>query len=726
MKKSFLFIVIGFMLCGTHSVSALDASSTPDTTAPIITTPPDQSFATTTFPATPLLVPATATDDTDPTPTVTYSPLSFSVGTTSVTWTATDISGNATTTTSLVIITDATPPAETATIAIRNGSTLIGPITITLPSTTSVPVPLSPTGTTTTYTIPARGVLALLSGLDTTSSDFAITDLQYFTSFNSFLINCIATPTTPDCYSWTYAVNGSFPSVGMDTYTVQSGDSVYVFFGSQWQVTATSSALSNESFTVTAELYNPVTGTYAPAPHEVVGAVQFDSNFTAVEFATSTTDSNGIATLLLSATGTYSIGIQQTGYFPNFPISITAPQAPIGGGGTPAGSGPTHTQLDIPSALSFLSSKQQSNGSFGALLYTDWAAIGLKSTGGSLDAIKNYFSATALSDSEFASVTDYERHAMTLLALGINPYSGRNYIAPIVNAFDGVQIGSPSLVNDDIFGVIALTHAGYSQNDDMIKKVATFILSKQQQNGSWENSPDVTGAAMQALGSLFALPGVNAGLGKAVGYLASTQHANGGWGNPDSTAWVMTAINSANEAHPTPESAWTSSGGFYPRDALRADQHSDGGMRSSNEPVDTRVWTTAYALTAASGKSWVTTLYSFSQPTSGGGTPAETTGTATSTATSTSATSTTIIIPLVLGVSTSTEESLAITTATSSATTTTPVKKAPKKIVPKKKHVLSESARAQETPALTVTLPVSQPDPLLVRIKNWFARFLGL
>ena len=88
-------------------------SEAPDTIPPIITAPADQTFEATGVSTTPILVEATATDNVDPNPFITYDPHSFSVGTTSVTWTATDASGNKATATSNVIITDTTAPVIT-------------------------------------------------------------------------------------------------------------------------------------------------------------------------------------------------------------------------------------------------------------------------------------------------------------------------------------------------------------------------------------------------------------------------------------------------------------------------------------------------------------------------------------------------------------------------------------------------------------------------------------
>lgn len=98
-------------------------------------------------------------------------------------------------------------------------------------------------------------------------------------------------------------------------------------------------------------------------------------------------------------------------------------------------------------------------------------------------------------------LTDNERRAMAILALGKNPYdfNGVNYIEAILSEFDGDQFGETSLVNDDIFAIFPLSHAGYDSDDTEISNALDFIISKQKTNGSWENSVDVTAAAVQAL-----------------------------------------------------------------------------------------------------------------------------------------------------------------------------------------------------------------------------------
>jgi hypothetical protein len=81
-----------------------------DTVPPVVTPPAEQTFEATGPSTSPILIPATATDDNDSNPIVTPDITSLSLGTTTVTWTATDVSGNTSATTSEVVIVDTTSP----------------------------------------------------------------------------------------------------------------------------------------------------------------------------------------------------------------------------------------------------------------------------------------------------------------------------------------------------------------------------------------------------------------------------------------------------------------------------------------------------------------------------------------------------------------------------------------------------------------------------------------
>jgi HYR domain-containing protein len=98
--------------------TAIQTITVQDTTPPTITAPADISVEAT-APLTPVAIgTATASDTADPSPVVTNNaPASgeYPVGTTVVTWTATDASGNSTSATQNVTVTDTTPPVITVT-----------------------------------------------------------------------------------------------------------------------------------------------------------------------------------------------------------------------------------------------------------------------------------------------------------------------------------------------------------------------------------------------------------------------------------------------------------------------------------------------------------------------------------------------------------------------------------------------------------------------------------
>jgi hypothetical protein len=543
-------------------------------------------------------------------------------------------------------------PVETVTISIRDGATLVGPFTVDLPAADAPAVSLSATGSDTLHEIPARSVLALLSALDATSEEIEITDLAYFDSFNSFIVNCVSVPEandSPDCYSWTYAVDGTFPFFGMDAYPLLDGDVVHIIFGSQWRIsTDKPSATTTESVGITVEEYDPETGEYEPKEGERAGAVQFDSNFMATEFATSTTDSEGHATLIVPVAGEYSVGIASTGYFPNVPLTVTesSPEDPGEGSGNGGGGGVHHDTFSVHDAVSYLTDTQEDNGSFGTSFLSDWAALAFVAADhASQDSLRDYLASTPMT---FSSVTDYERHAMALLALGINPYEGTDVITPIVQAFDGTQIGNPHEDNDDIFALFPLLHAGYSEDDVLIQKTVAFILLTQEEDGSWNSSVDMTAAAIQALALVDDLPGVEEALAQGEEYLRSTQEDDGGWDNSFATSWVLQAIAALGDS---PEE-WEKNSST-PIDFLTNAQEEDGGVEDTGSSVEMRVWATSYAIPGALGKTWDSLLSSVLKPELETSSTAGTSG-------------------LVLGVTASSTPSVSTTTP-STSTSTAPV-----------------------------------------------------
>ncbi len=658
---------------------------------------------------------------------VTYTPGAGYSGSDSFSYTVTEGATSSAPATATITV-NAVPTPDTAQIEIRDGSTLIGPVTVTLPDAGAAPVDIIPSAGGGAHAVPARSVLAVVEALDAATSTFDISDLQFFSSFSSFLINCISIPaatSTPLCSQWQYVVNGFAPAVGMDQTTLNNGDTAILYFGFPRQVSLSApSVVAGQSFTATAQTYNPTDNTFAPATAVTIGVTQPDpaNPFTPLEIATSSVDANGQAIFTLNATGTYQVGLQEDFYFPTTDLTVTdalatttTPTSPAPSGGGGGGGGVSHSTFNIPAALAYLSGKQRTDGSFSnSSSITDWTAMAFAAadSGSAKTNLRNYL---LTATPPMGAITDYERHAMALEALGIDPYTGTsvNYIAPILATFDGTQIGDASLDNDDIFGIIALTHAGYTGSDTTIQKVAAFIISKQKADGSWDESPDLTAAALQALGRISGLTGWDNALTHATAYLRANESPDGGWDNVDSTSWVQTGINSLIEAQTIgflTESAWTSGAGYYPTDALANAQQSDGAMRLASDPIDTRIWSTSYAVVAASGKSWVSILQSFSQPSEpsaeGGlagpaatSTPAAATSTVPTTATSTSATTT-----------------LAVATSTPPAATTTPAvtnqavntaNTSPSPVQPKKK-IAAVPAKPIPTPAAPILATSNQ------------------
>jgi hypothetical protein len=108
-RTVFLFVTLVLASCGGGGSS----TPSPDTTAPVVTPPADVSVEATGPQTTVTIGTATATDAVGVVSLVNNAPATFPLGTTVVTWTATDAAGNAGTATQSVTINDTTPPTLT-------------------------------------------------------------------------------------------------------------------------------------------------------------------------------------------------------------------------------------------------------------------------------------------------------------------------------------------------------------------------------------------------------------------------------------------------------------------------------------------------------------------------------------------------------------------------------------------------------------------------------------
>ncbi len=416
---------------------------------------------------------------------------------------------------------------------------------------------------------------------------------------------------------WLYYIDRVSAPIGLGSHILTPGEEILLTYGTApLRVVASSTSLSvGSQVTFLSQSFD------SASAFDWVSAT--GTTFIVDGVATSS-DADGTLTLTLTSPTPIVVSITKPGSIGSKSITITPTGATLPSSPSGGTSGPetTHT-IDISKAVQFLRSLQNTDGSFGAALYTDWVAIGLGNIAGADDMrgkLKTYFT---IHTDPGSLLTDLERRAMALEALGVDPAVGttRNYIADINARFDGTQFGDANEVNDDMFALIALTHAGYDATDDEIASDVNFIISKQSVDGSWGNI-DLTAAGIEALSPLSTLPGVSASINKAKAALHTAQQADGGFGSSFATSWVLNAINGMPSEVLSRD--WVK-GGRTPADYLWLLQQTDGAVGENSLDTNSRVWATAYALTGGSGTDWDGALDTFTRA-SGGATHAPHTG----------------------------------------------------------------------------------------------------
>lgn len=462
----------------------------------------------------------------------------------------------------------------------------------------------------------AQSVLGILAAIDSTDTSFELSKIQHFSSFNSLYLQC-ATGTLlggERCDNWLYAVNGATPLVGMDTSILEGGEQVYVYFGPAHQVVLSTTMISKgSSFQATAQSYQYEDNTWGVYTGVTIGFTQPnpENAWSPIEvLLLSVNDSGQVSLNLDIPTGDYNVGIKEDFYFPSVQLTVVAPTpTKQSGGGMPS---ILHQNLSNTKAIQFLIANQNEDGSFGSgTLLSDWVAVafGANDNGDfAKEKLKNYL----LQDSNPGSLlTDYERRAMALMSLSIDPYSGTktNYIQEISSSFDGVQFGDANLINDDIFALLVLLRAGYESSEDIITKTVEFILLNQEENGSFQ-SVDITAAAVQILTLVYSQKGVSSALLNAKEYLQSKQENSGGFKNIYAASWVAQAVGALGES----KDAWIKNGNTL-GDYFYAQQVEDGGVEGTDSNMDNRIWATAYVVPAAMQKSWGDILQEFKRPT---------------------------------------------------------------------------------------------------------------
>ncbi len=408
-------------------------------------------------------------------------------------------------------------------------------------------------------------------------------------------------------WSWFHDLN--LGGTGLNQHSLSAGEELLLTYGSYpLRISASkTSGTVGDTINFTAEEESTFDTNY--------NMIWTPSSEVTITLGTQTciTITDGTCSIVSNTVGSLNAIGNKTLYVPSANLNIEISAAATGSGG---GAVIPPASFSTTSALAYLKNIQATDGSFGgADLYTDWVGLAfgaMNVTDSSRDTLLSYFN----SHNTISSLlTDNERHTMALLSLGKNPYSfnGVNYIDAITGSFDGTQFGDIDLVNDDIFALIPLSSAGYTANDDIITKDIAFIISKQKTDGGWEESVDITAAAIQALKPFASVAGVSDALSKAANYIANAQDNDGGWGysgtsSVSSTSWVMQAMSALN-------ASWiknNKSGMDYL--ATQQALATDGAVLPSSETLQNRIWATSYAIAGGSLKPWSAIMQSVSKP----------------------------------------------------------------------------------------------------------------
>lgn len=247
-------------------------------------------------------------------------------------------------------------------------------------------------------------------------------------------------------------------------------------------------------------------------------------------------------------------------------------------------------------------------------LDSDWAMTALAAAGvnaadvrtSALDpSAQDYYLDEWQTEGPGGAATDAARGILAGVAGGIqtsrlstaSDATKSNLVARLAELWDGTQIGNTGLLNDDIFGVLALHQAGAPQ--EMLRRVADELRAGQLPGGgwSWSASPsapadtDMTGAAIAA----FCAAGVgptDPDVAEALTLLHSLQDpATGGFiappegygvgVNTDTTAWVASGLIQCGIDPQAPE--WTTAQSKTPFDYLVSLQRPDGHFDWTDE-----------------------------------------------------------------------------------------------------------------------------------------------
>ncbi|MDD3284978.1 MAG: DUF4430 domain-containing protein [Patescibacteria group bacterium] len=178
----------------------------------------------------------------------------------------------------------------------------------------------------------------------------------------------------------------------------------------------------------------------------------------------------------------------------------------------------------------------------------------------------------------------------------------------ILSTMNNGQLGESSWLNDDFWGVLALSSVSKIENGDLIK---SFILNNQNDDGGWSwavsgySDTNDTAAAIMALLEL-GVSNNNSVITNALNYLENAQNDDGGFGydtnsnsDSNSTSWVISTLNKLN----IDSNTWNKDNNT-PLTFLESLRQNDGSYLWASGSTSGINLSTAYALIAISGASY--------------------------------------------------------------------------------------------------------------------------
>lgn len=245
----------------------------------------------------------------------------------------------------------------------------------------------------------------------------------------------------------------------------------------------------------------------------------------------------------------------------------------------------------------------------------EWAVMGISRSG--IEVSSSYYSeylnrVYAALDSAGGDLgrkyTEYSRIALSLLELGVSPYSvgsGEYNLLDYINDYDKVIVQG---INGPIFSLQAKYYAK-DLNSETSNKYLNYILERQNSNGSFgvsDNVPDTDITAM-AIGALCLYGGdyrVDRAINRAFLYLSSVQLSDGSFSasvgseaSCESTAQVVVAMKRYGLS---PNDKYFTKNGKTPIDALNNFRREGGGyvhLNSENTVNQMATEQALYALT---------------------------------------------------------------------------------------------------------------------------------